>query len=147
MSPRRPPATPASSPEAGGFLTRRRIVRWAILLTLGVLGFLACWQDPVHSSTGSSFGSHVDSSTGFGSAAGPVAVTTPGPCPTPTADGDAASVPGAVVCAAPPAPAVRMADVEVPATGHASVTALLIGTATVALLFTAITLATLRRRP
>ncbi|GAB7037513.1 MULTISPECIES: hypothetical protein [Catenuloplanes] len=136
MSPRRPPATPASSPEAGGFLTRRRVVRWAILLTLGVLGFLACWQDPVYSGTG-------------GLGAGPAAVATPEPhlCPTAPAGGGDAAVPGAVVCAAPPAPAVRMADVEVPATGHASVTALLIGTAVVALLFTAITLATLRRRP
>ncbi|MDP9796316.1 hypothetical protein J2S43_004828 [Catenuloplanes nepalensis] len=117
MSPRRPHAMPASSPEAGGFFTRRRIIRWVILLTLGVLTFLACWQDPVYASP----------------------VATPAPCPT--------AAPGTVVCAAPAGPAVRMADVEIPATGHASVTALLIGAGAVALLFTAITLATLRRRP
>ncbi|MDR7274081.1 hypothetical protein [Catenuloplanes atrovinosus] len=103
MSPRRSPAIPASTSEAGPFLTRRRVVRWAILLFLAVLLFLACWQDPVYA--------------------------TPGAEPVPTA------VP------------VRMADVDTPTAGHASVTALLIVTGVVTLLFTAITLATLRRRP
>ncbi len=93
------------------FWTRARIIRWVILLVLGVVAIVICWHDPVYA------GSR--------------------PALVPVADG--ATVIGT-------APQVRLAEFDPPAPGHASITALLIGAGIVALLFTAITLVTFRRR-
>lgn len=107
------------------FFTRARVIRWVILLILGVVAIVVCWHDPVYA----------------GSSAAAVTVHT---------DGYGAFLPlaapadGSIVDA--PAPSVRLAEIDTPAAGHASVTALLIGAGLVALLFTAVTLATFRRR-
>jgi hypothetical protein len=37
-----------SHEEDGVFFTRGRIVRWTILLTLGVVAIVICWHDPVY---------------------------------------------------------------------------------------------------
>lgn len=40
------PATAADEPPAR--FTRRRLIRWAMILTLGILAVLAIWQDPLY---------------------------------------------------------------------------------------------------
>jgi hypothetical protein len=52
------PATdePTDPEEAPAFLTRRRLIRWAAVVGIGIVAVLACWQDPsyAHESTGRS---------------------------------------------------------------------------------------------
>lgn len=100
------------------FFTRGRIIRWVILLTLGVVAIVVCWHDPVY-------------------AGSPPAAAWPHAAWPHAADGSTSIV---------PASQVRLAEIDLPAAGHASVTALLIGAGIVTLLFTAVTLATFRRR-
>jgi hypothetical protein len=41
-----PPETEADEPPAR--FNRRRLIRWAMILTLGILAVLAIWQDPLY---------------------------------------------------------------------------------------------------
>jgi hypothetical protein len=41
-----PPETAADEPPAR--FNRARLIRWAMILTLGVLAVLAIWQDPLY---------------------------------------------------------------------------------------------------
>ncbi|MFI5838978.1 hypothetical protein ACIA8K_04585 [Catenuloplanes sp. NPDC051500] len=115
------------------FFTRGRIVRWAILLILGVVAIVICWHDPVYAGSSPA----AAWAQAFPPALPPAVPHAVMRTLTHAADG---------TTVIDPAPQVRLADIDTPAAGRASVTALLIGAGLVALLFSAVTLVTFRRR-
>ena len=198
------PPTPVEQ-EDHPLLTRRRMVRWAVVLATGILAVLACWQDPVYAADTTDpvrvtlhtdgrgpvwvNAAHPDGSpvtddiaatltarerdghtvlpvpltdlrddegsvryvgtlaAGVWTVTVDVAQPGPGTC---TAVLTAAATDGAaesVACDedAPTTTHVLATDAD-PGAGHTSTMALLIGAAIVALLFTAVSLATIRRR-